>query len=87
MIRRMISAAIAVAGLSLPVGAGMIDPQADPGPAPKVEAAQGQWYTVYYYNVRFPHRVHVYTSTTNYAQALRVAQFINSYPEYRAYVQ
>jgi hypothetical protein len=50
-------------------------------------ASQTQSYTVIYWNVRFPHNQHVYGTYGNYATALRVAEFVNSFPEYRAVIR
>jgi hypothetical protein len=52
-----------------------------------VTVGQTQWYTVYYYNVRFPHRIQVYGTYSRSVDALRVSSFINSFPEYRAYIR
>ena len=48
---------------------------------------ENQAYTVVYWNVRFPDRWHVYGTYGDWATALRVANFINSFPEYRAVIQ
>jgi hypothetical protein len=42
-------------------------------------------YTVYYYNVQRPAKVHTYGVYSSYAAAIRAMNFLNSFPEYRAY--
>ena len=52
-----------------------------------VSFGQNTVYTVIYWNVRFPDRWHVYGTYTDWATAVRVASFVNSFPEYRAAIR
>ncbi len=57
---------------------------------PRVYAAQGQSYTVYYYVTHANGRVtgpYVHGTFTSWASALRALHFLNSYPQIRAYVR
>jgi UDP-galactopyranose mutase len=76
--------AASFAGAGLTGAAAFAQSEAD---VPVVEAGQNQWYTVYYYNVRFPNRVHVYGTYSRWVDAVRVSNFVNSFPEYVAYIR
>lgn len=52
-----------------------------------LRVSQGQFYVVVYCNVRFPNRWHIYGTYSSYAQAVHVAQFIQSFPEYAAFIR
>jgi hypothetical protein len=69
----------------------MAPAQAQPGGGfgygPRRTAPQYRVYKVYYYNVKYPRNVHLYGSYTNYAAALKVMNYLNSYPQYRAYMR
>jgi hypothetical protein len=52
-----------------------------------IPVSQSQTYTVYYYNVRFPHSPHIWGTYGRWVDAVRAANFINSFPEYRAYIR
>jgi hypothetical protein len=81
--RTMLYATVAALALIVPPALNLAGPAA----AQRPTAPQNRVYYVYYYNVRYPNRVHLWDSYTNYASALRAMNFVNSYPQYRAYIR
>jgi hypothetical protein len=80
--------------LALSLATSLVTPeqaQAKPGGGfsygPRRTAPQNRVYKVYYYNVKGGREAHLYGSYTNYAAALKAMRYLNSYPEYRAYLR
>jgi hypothetical protein len=69
-----------LAGLALCVPPNCLPPAQARPVAPKNVV-----YRLYYYNVKSQGRVHHYGTYTNYAHMLRALNYLNSFPEYRAY--
>jgi hypothetical protein len=86
MLRKLaskVTLALCLAGLAYP---GTTAEAQDDTMSQVHQDSQGWVYTVWYQNVRFPGRWHVYGTYSHWNQAAHVRDFVNSFPEYRAYI-
>lgn len=88
MFRRLVSAiAFAVCFTGFSIGSTEARAKQDGDGTQVIRASQDRTYTVIYWNVRFPGRPQFWATYSNYVDALRACDFINSYPEYRAIIR
>jgi len=74
---------VAALALALPLAPGLMSSGESAHPV----APRNKVYKVYYWNVNKPNQLHLYGTYNSYAQALNAMHFLNSFPEYVAYLE